>query len=47
MAARQQSMKSNLAKAQEAIGKEDAARARRFKDLAESDVEALERFLGR
>ena len=47
MAARQQSMKLNLAKAQDALEKRDAARATRFKDQAENDVEALEKFLGR
>jgi hypothetical protein len=47
MAARQQSMKSSLAKAQDALEKGDAARARRFSDQAQKDIEALEQFLGR
>jgi serine/threonine-protein kinase len=47
MAARQQSMKSNLAKAQDALEKGDAARARRFSDQAQKDIDALEQFLGR
>jgi hypothetical protein len=47
MAARQENMKMNLSRAQEAIDKGDAPRARRFRALTESDVEALERFLGR
>ena len=41
------SMKINLSKAQSAIGQNDAARAKRYADLAGADVEALERFLGR
>lgn len=47
MAARQESMKLNLFKAQEALDRADPVRARKYKDLAERDVEALERFLGR
>ena len=41
------SMKINLSKAQNAIGQNDAARAKRYADLTSADVEALERFLGR
>jgi eukaryotic-like serine/threonine-protein kinase len=47
MAARQESMKLNLSRAQQAMEQRDGARAQRFKTLAERDVEALERFLGR
>ena len=47
MAARQLSMKSSLAKAQDALEKGDAARARRFSEQAHKDIEALEQFLGR
>ncbi len=47
MAAKQSSMKVNLAKAQNAIGSNDAARAKRYAEQAARDVEALERFLGR
>ncbi len=47
IAARQQSMNQNMSKAQDALERGDAARARRFRDSAASDVQALERFLGR
>ena len=47
MAARQQSMRANLSKAQDALEKRDATRARRYVDLAQRDIEALEQFLGR
>jgi serine/threonine-protein kinase len=47
IAAKQVSMKINLSKAQNAIGQNDAARAKRYADMASADVEALERFLGR
>ncbi|MEO6120213.1 MAG: hypothetical protein ABIP12_05930, partial [Terriglobales bacterium] len=47
MAAKQSSMKVNLAKAQSAIGANDAVRAKRYAEQAARDVEALERFLGR
>jgi len=47
IAARQASMKNNLAKAQDAVGRGDTQRAKRYMDSAESDVEALENFLGR
>jgi eukaryotic-like serine/threonine-protein kinase len=41
------SMKVNLAKAQDAIGRSDLERAKRYAGLADADVEALEKFLGR
>jgi hypothetical protein len=41
------SMKNNLAKAQQAIEQNDAARAKRYADKTDADVEALEKFLGR
>jgi hypothetical protein len=41
------SMKVNLAKAQDAIGSGDLERAKRYTGLADRDVEALEKFLGR
>jgi serine/threonine-protein kinase len=47
MASKQSSMKNNLAKAQDAIEHNDLERAKRYSSLAESDVEALEKFLGR
>ena len=47
MVAKQSSMKINLARAQDAIGRGDLERAKKFEGLATSDVEALEKFLGR
>jgi hypothetical protein len=47
MAARQQSMNLNLARAQQAVEKRDVLRAKKFRDAAQSDLETLERFLGR
>ena len=47
IASRQASMKVNLAKAQEAIGRNDLERAKRYSGMAAADVEALEKFLGR
>lgn len=47
MAAKQASMKLNLSKAQDAIQHNDAARAKRYAALANADIEALEKFLGR
>jgi serine/threonine-protein kinase len=47
MASRQQSMNLNFSKAQDALEKHDGARAKHYKDLAQSDLEALEHFLGR
>ena len=44
---RQESMNLNLTRAREAVQQHNAARAQRFKSLAESDIEALEKFLGR
>jgi hypothetical protein len=41
------SMKVNLAKAQDAIGHNDVERAKRYAGMADADVEALEKFLGR
>ncbi len=46
IAARQASMKNNLAKAQNAVQSGDLTRARKYMDLAQSDVDALEHFLG-
>jgi serine/threonine protein kinase len=46
MAARQASMKANLFRAEEAIQHGDLARTKKYLDLAGSDVEVLERFLG-
>jgi len=40
-------MKVNLAKAQDAIEHNDAARAKRYINMTTADVEALEKFLGR
>jgi hypothetical protein len=39
-------MKNNLAKAQSAVQSGDLQRAKKYTDLAQSDVEALEHFLG-
>jgi serine/threonine-protein kinase len=47
IASRQASMKLNLAKAQDAIEHNDVARAKRYAKMTDSDVEALEKFLGR
>jgi len=46
ISARQASMKNNLAKAESAVQSGDLTRARKYMDLAQSDVEALEHFLG-
>jgi serine/threonine-protein kinase len=46
IAARQASMKNNLAKAQSALQSGDLQRAKKFTDLAQGDVDALEHFLG-
>jgi hypothetical protein len=46
IAARQASMKNNLAKAQSAVQSGDLTRARKYMDLAQTDVEVLEHFLG-
>jgi serine/threonine protein kinase len=47
IAAKVGSMRLNLSKAQEAITRGDAERAKRYAALATSDIEALETFLGR
>ena len=47
MVARQSSMNLNLSRAQQAVSARDAARAQRYRDAAEADLEALEKFLGR
>jgi len=47
MAARQASMKNNLAKAEDAVQHGDAVRAKKYIKLADGDAEALEHFLGR
>ncbi len=47
VASRLASMKVNLAKAQDAIGRNDVERAKRYAGLADRDVEALEKFLNR
>jgi eukaryotic-like serine/threonine-protein kinase len=47
IAARQESMNLNLTRARESIGQRNVTRVQRFKTAVESDVEALERFLGR
>jgi serine/threonine protein kinase len=47
IAARQQTMNTNMTRADEAVTQKNASRALRFKALLEADVEALERFLGR
>ncbi len=46
MVAHQTSMKANLFKAEEALQHGDVARAKKFGDMAERDLNALERFLG-
>jgi hypothetical protein len=47
IAQRQESMKLNVQKAQDAITHGDGVRAKRYSDLATADIEALEKFLGR
>jgi eukaryotic-like serine/threonine-protein kinase len=47
MAEHESSMKLNLSKAQNAIEHNDLERAKRYAGMAEADVEALEKFLGR
>jgi len=47
MAEHESSMKLNLSKAQNAIEHNDLDRAKRYAGLAENDIEALEKFLGR
>jgi serine/threonine-protein kinase len=43
----QSSMKTNLRKAQDALQQGDAARAQRYADMTQTDLAALEHFLGR
>ena len=40
-------MNANLTRARNAVDKNDAARAKKFRDAGEADLEALEKFLGR
>ncbi len=47
MAGKQASMNANLSKAQDAINRNDLARAKRYAALAAADIEVLEKFLGR
>ncbi len=46
MAARQASLKTNLAKAEDALQNRDMARARKYADMAGADADVLEKFLG-
>jgi len=46
MAAKQASMKNNLSKAESAAERGDLAKAKKYADMAATDVEALEHFLG-
>jgi hypothetical protein len=43
---RQASMKANLFKAEEAMQRKDATRTKKYVDLTDKDLEALEKFLG-
>jgi serine/threonine-protein kinase len=47
MAEHESSMKLNLSKAQNAIEHNDLDRAKRYASMAETDIDALEKFLGR
>ena len=47
MAGHQESMKFNLSRAQSALQHHDTERAKKYAGMAETDVEALEKFLGR
>ena len=47
IASRQESMNLNLTRAREAVQQRNVTRLQRFKALAEGDIEALEKFLGR
>ncbi|MBI3646133.1 MAG: hypothetical protein HY233_09250, partial [Acidobacteriales bacterium] len=47
MAERQESMKINLSRAQDAAEHGDAAKAKKYADRTQADLEALEKFLGR
>ncbi len=46
MAARQASLKTNLAKAEDALQNRDVARAKKYADMAGADADVLEKFLG-
>jgi hypothetical protein len=46
MAAKQASMKTNLSRAESAIQSGDLPRAKKYADMAASDAEVLEHFLG-
>lgn len=46
MVAKQASMKNNLSKAEDAMQRHDAARAKKFLELTGRDVDVLEKFLG-
>jgi len=45
--AAEQRMQINMARAEAALQKQDAAKAKEYMDLAEMEVETIERFLGR
>ena len=47
IASTQESLKTHMAKAQSALQAQDVKSARRYLDLAEPEVEKLEKFLGR
>jgi len=47
VAERQESMKINLSRAQDAAEHSDAAKAKKYYDRTTADLEALEKFLGR
>ena len=47
MAEHQESMKTNLSRAQDAAERGDTAKARKYADRTTADLEALEKFLGR
>ena len=47
MVAAEQRMQANISAAQSAMDKQDAAKARKYLDMAAVDVEKLEKFLGR
>lgn len=46
MTAAEQRMQTNISKAQGALQAQDATQAKHYMDLAEPDVEKLEKFLG-
>lgn len=46
MTAAEQRMQTNLSEAQSAIQAQDAVQAKRYRDLAEPDVEKFEKFSG-